>query len=164
MRNENKESLNKKDLSVKTLELQNYFRSNIPVADFMNFKVEDLKPYSVKLSAPLKPNYNHYMTAFGGSIATLGILAGWAILHFKTVEEKIRCVLVIQESNMKYLRPSNNDFEAVSDSLDEKQWDDFKSKLLSDGKAKISMMTNLYSEGKLIATHKGTFVGIAKEK
>src|SRR3989339_743426 len=97
----------KKELSnKKIIDLQNYIRSNIPITDYMNFHVEELQSYSIKLSAPIKPNYNHYGTAFGGSLATLGILAGWSILHFRATEENLKCVLVIQEGSMKYIRPA----------------------------------------------------------
>jgi thioesterase domain-containing protein len=144
-----------KDLSNKNvLDLQNYIRSNIPVTEFMDFSVEDLQPYSIKLSAPIKPNDNHYGTAFGGSLATLGILAGWSILHFRALEEELKCVLVIQEGSMKYIRPAHTDFEATCNTLNEKLWNEFKSGLLAKGKARISMFTNLYSQGELIATHK----------
>ena len=159
LRDENKELSNKK-----VFDLQNYIRSNIPVTDYMNFHVEDLHSYSIKLSAPIKPNDNHYGTAFGGSLATLGILAGWSILHFRAEEEELKCVIVIQESSMKYIRPARTDFEAVCDTLNEKLWNEFKSGLLAKGKARISMFTNLYSQGELIATHKGIFVGLAKAK
>jgi len=159
LRDESKDLSNKK-----VFDLQNYIRSNIPITDYMNFRVEDLQPYSIKLSAPIKLNDNHYGTAFGGSLATLGILAGWSILHFRAAEEKLNCVIVIQESNMKYIRPAYTDFEAVCDMLNEKLWNEFKSGLLAKGKARISMFTNLYSQGELIATHKGIFVGLARTK
>ena len=159
LRDEDKELSNKK-----VIDLQNYIRSNIPVTDYMNFQVEDLQPYSIKLSAPIKPNDNHYGTAFGGSIATLGILAGWSILHFRAAEENLKCVLVIQEGSIKYIRPARTDFEATCDTLNEKLWNEFKNNLLAKGKARISMLTNLYSQGELVATHQGIFVGLVRAK
>ncbi len=159
IQNENKALSNKK-----ASDLQNYIRSNIPVADYMNFIVEDLHEYSIKLSAPIKPNDNHYGTAFGGSLATLGILAGWSILHFRAAEENLKCVLVIQEGSMKYIRPARTDFEAVCNTLNEKLWNEFKNGLQENGKARISMFTNLYSQRELIATHNGIFVGLLKAK
>ena len=117
----------KKELSnKKIIDLQNYIRSNIPITDYMNFHVEELQSYSIKLSAPIKPNDNHYGTAFGGSLATLGILAGWSILHFRATEENLKCVLVIQEGSMKYIRPALTDFEATCDTLNEELWNEFK--------------------------------------
>ena len=159
LRDEGKELSNKK-----VIDLQSYIRKNIPVTDFINFQIKDLQSYSIRLSAPLKPNDNHYGTAFGGSLATLGILAGWSILHFRAAEENTQCVLVIQEGSMKYIRPARTDFEATCDTLNEKLWNEFKSNLLAKGKARISMLTNLYSQGELVAVHQGIFVGLARAK
>ncbi|MDZ7767274.1 MAG: YiiD C-terminal domain-containing protein [Melioribacteraceae bacterium] len=69
--------------------LNEYILSNIPILSSVNLSVTDLTEDSIKLSAPLYENRNHYGSAFGGSIATIGIVAGWAILTYKIKEEKV---------------------------------------------------------------------------
>ena len=142
--------------------LKNYIRNNIPLTDFMDFNIDELTDYSIKLSAPIKPNGNHYSTAFGGSIATLGILSGWALLHSKMVEEKLPGILVIQESKTKYITPARNDFNASCTDLTDAKWSDFKEELLQKGKAKLILHSVLKSDNKLIAKQESIYVGLAK--
>lgn len=144
--------------------LESYIRSNIPLANFMDFSIIDLNENSIKLLAPIKPNGNHYNTAFGGSISTLGIVCCWALLHHMMTEDNQKGLIVIQESNTKFLKPARTDFtvECKIDNLDE--WGNFKSFLNENGKAKIELISNLYCNNELIAIHNGKYFGLSKPR
>lgn len=145
----------------KILQLEEYIKQNIPLTGFMNFSITELSKYMIRLKAPLKPNDNHYGTVFGGSLAILGILAGWGLLHYNMIDEKIKGTIVIKEGRMKFLRPALKEFEAVNNSITEHEWTDFKKNLSLEGRAKIKMQSYLYSEEKLVAVHCGVYVALS---
>lgn len=142
----------------KMIRLEEYIKHNIPLTNFINFSINELTHNSIRITAPLKPNDNHYGTVFGGSLAIMGILAGWGLLHFNMIESQIKGTIVIQEGKMKFLQPALSDFEAVNRALPTEVWNDFKNEFLEKGKAKIRLRTHLYSGDKLVAIHEGLYV------
>ena len=145
------------------INLTNYIRENIPLMNYMQVKVNYLLDYSIKLTAPLEPNSNHYGSAFGGSISTLGIAAGWALLQSKISRENLNTRLVIQSSNSRFIRPAKESFEAVC-SITTESWFQFKSKILTDNKAKIFLRSELFSENQIIAVQEGLYVALDPSK
>jgi thioesterase domain-containing protein len=145
----------------KMIELEEYIKKNIPLTNFMNFKIAELTNHSIRVTAPLKPNDNHYGTVFGGSLAILGIIAGWGLLHFNMIEDKVNGIIVIKEGKMKFIRPALSDFEAVNRSLPIETWNDFKKDFSENGKATIRMQTSVNSEGNLVAVHEGLYVALS---
>jgi thioesterase domain-containing protein len=157
-----KDNILSETLKEKMIKLEEYIKHNIPLTNFINFTIKELTYNSIRITAPLKPNDNHYGTVFGGSLAILGILAGWGLLHFNMTEENIKGTLVIKEGTMKFLRPALADFEAVNRSLPTEVWNDFKHEFFEKGRAKIRIKTELYSKGSLAAVHEGTYVMLSK--
>ncbi|OGU34579.1 MAG: hypothetical protein A2068_05510 [Ignavibacteria bacterium GWB2_35_6b] len=144
--------------------LKSYIRSNIPLTDFMDFNIDELTDFSIKVSVPIKPNGNHYNTAFGGSIATLGILCGWALLHSKMLEEKVSGTIVIKQSTTKYIAPARTDFEAACTDLTKESWENFKTELSQNEKSTLTLHSILSSDGNLIAKQESVYVGLAKSR
>ena len=62
---------------------------------------------------PLQPNLNHRKTAFGGSIATMGIIASWTLVWLKLKDCGLDHRIVIQNSSTSYLTPIEQDFEVI---------------------------------------------------
>ena len=148
--------------TTKAEELKSYIRGNIPLTDFMDFNIDELTDYSIIVSVPIKPNGNHYNTAFGGSIATLGILCGWALLHSKMIEEKVNGTIVIKQSNTKYIAPARTDFQASCEDLTFEKWQNFKTDLAQNGKAELTLHSVLISDGNLTAKQESVYVGLSK--
>lgn len=157
-----KDNFTSDTLKEKMIRLEEYIKHNIPLTNFINFSINELTHNSIRITAPLKPNDNHYGTVFGGSLAIMGILAGWGLLHFNMTEENINGTLVIKEGTMKFIRPALTDFEAVNRSLPPEVWSDFKNEFFEKGKAKIRIKTELYSKGNLVAVHEGTYVMLSQ--
>lgn len=148
----------------KAINLQNYIRKNIPLTNFMEFSITELEENFIKLTVPIKPNGNHYNTAFGGSISTLGIVCCWALLQQKMNNDEQPGIIVIQESNTQYKKPARTDFSAECLIENPNDWQNFKDELNSNGKSKIELISKLYSEGNLIAVHKGSYFGLLKAR
>src|SRR5690606_33240492 len=59
-------------------ETEAFLHAKIPLARAMGVRVERCDSEGLVLTAPLEPNHNHLGTAFGGSLAALATLAGYA--------------------------------------------------------------------------------------
>ena len=139
--------------------LSEYIVTNIPILRSVGLDVSELTNSKIKLSAPLFDNRNHYGSAFGGSIATVGIVAGWAILTYKVKEEKIPTTLVIKSSHTEYLLPVKEDFYAEVE-VNEQDWETLKSKFEAKGKAGIEVTAKIISGGNVCAEQKSVYVCI----
>jgi thioesterase domain-containing protein len=137
-----------------------YLHDHIPLTAHMGVSVIGYDEQSVRLSAPLEPNLNHRNTAFGGSLSTLGILAGWTLLHLRLQEAGIANRLVIQKSEMQFKRPAMNTLEAVCSQTDVAEWDRFKQMIVEKEKRRMTLVSEIYSDGELVAVNEGVFVSL----
>ena len=61
--------------------------------------------------APLAPNVNIHGTGFAGSIYSLAVLTGWAMVTHIVTSRSISCELVVSKAEIRYLRPVVGDIE-----------------------------------------------------
>lgn len=141
--------------------LTEYILENIPILNYTKIEVTELTENSIKLSAPLYENRNHYGSAFGGSIATIGIVAGWAILTYKIKEEKIPTTLVIKNSHTEYKRPVKDEFYAEV-IIENSDWQNLKDKFSEKGKAGMELTSKIISNGEICAEQKSVYVCITQ--
>lgn len=141
-------------------DIEAYLHEHIPLTRHLGIQVVSRDERAVVLSAPLEPNINHRSTAFGGSIASVGILASWTLLNFRLRDEGLQSRLVIQHSTVDYLEPVASAFEAVSFAPDEAAWERFTRMLKRRRKARIILASELRAGEKLVAKHTGAFVAL----
>ena len=67
-------------------ELQNVFHQQIPITNHLGLQVSSYENETLRLFAPLQENINHKASAFGGSIYSVCVLAGWGLLYLKMKE------------------------------------------------------------------------------
>ncbi|MEM9302310.1 MAG: YiiD C-terminal domain-containing protein [Pseudomonadota bacterium] len=120
-------------------ELQAFFEAEIPISVPMGLQVVVLKPGSIQLMAPLAANRNDKHTAFGGSIASMLLMAGWGLLHVELRRRELEASVVIQKSEFLYHRPVDGVITAYCDLPSEDQWTRFISGLERRGRARIAM-------------------------
>lgn len=137
-----------------------YLHDHIPLTKHIGATVVEMDDTSVRLHAPISKNINHRETAFGGSIVSLGILAGWTLLHLKLTEAGRSCRLVIQQSTTDFLQPVEEDFDAVVRLKDQKQWDKFTRVLTKKGKARINLRSEIQFASQTAAVVVGRYVAI----
>ncbi len=135
-----------------------YLHQHIPVSRAMQFSVLPVTGGSLKLSAKLTPNLNHQETAFGGSIASLGILAGWTLIHLRLRSDQQKYKIVIQKSEIEFLRPVEADFTAECPFPDDGLWTPFYSSLQRKRRGRITLESTVKVNGQVAAVIKGTFV------
>jgi len=140
--------------------LQDYLYAHIPLSKAMGVEVKTATPQGVLLSAPLAPNINHRDTVFGGSASALAILSAWALLHVSMLDANIKARLVIQKNSMSYDLPMPGDFSAEAAAPAPEKWQRFLATLQKHKRARISIQSSLYCEGKKVGEFEGDFVAI----
>ena len=98
---------------VDTLSLERHILATIPLARAMELKVAEFDGNRLALAAPLAPNVNDKGCAFGGSLGSLLTLAGWGLIVLHLGERE--CDVYVQDSQMRYLAPVWQDFDAMLD-------------------------------------------------
>ena len=143
-------------------EINQHLHEEIPMTSQMGIRVQSFSGEGVIATAPLKANINHQQSAFGGSIAALGIVTGfvaiWGSLQLRTISAE----LVIQHSETEFSKPGLADMESRSRTLSENALESFTTALTDNGTARILVTSDIFSGGKLIASNTGTFVATVK--
>lgn len=139
-------------------EIEQYLHTHIPLSRDMGTRVVSADKESVLLSAPLAPNKNHRNTVFGGSAASLAMLASWSLLRYRLLSEDIDSRLVIQRNTMDFERPIVGDFTARAELLAPEKWETFTRMLTRKGKARITVNAVLEHEGEVVGRFRGEFV------
>ncbi len=91
------------------IDLQQKIRSAIPLSDEMQFEIVELAENSICVRAPLAPNVNIHGTGFAGSIYSLAVLTGWALVTHITASQNISSELVVSKAEIRYLKPIDGD-------------------------------------------------------
>lgn len=142
-------------------QLQDYLHAQIPLSRAMGVRVAAADLEEVVLQAPLAPNVNHRETAFGGSVASLALLAGWSLLTLRLAAAKRSARLVIQRNDLEYLKPIPADFCARARLAHPERWGAFLGLLARRGRARIAVAATLECAGESCARFAGDFVALA---
>jgi thioesterase domain-containing protein len=141
--------------------LQTYLHLHIPLSRAMEVEVLGSSASRVVLAAPLAPNINMHGTMFGGSTATLALLAAWSVMHVKLEAEGIVSQLVIHRTATEYLLPITGRAEA-SATLDDANWPTFIQTFNRRGRARFSVTSEVSFDGKPAGSLIGEFVAISE--
>lgn len=140
--------------------LQSYLHAQIPLTKEMQIRVDAAGLEGVTLSAPLAPNINHEETAFGGSLSTLAILAGWSWVHVNLQAFERASRVVIQHNEVHYLRPAHGRFSATCMPPSARAWERFTEMLDRKSIGRITVEATLNADGERIGRFRGTYVAM----
>lgn len=143
-------------------ELQAYLHAHIPLSAAMDVRVLAVGPPELVLAVPLAPNLNHRGTAFGGSLVTAAILAGWSWLHVALRREGVDARLVIQRQEMEYLSAVEAGFEAACAGPALSEFARFLQALRARGRARTTLLVEVRCGGALVGRFSGDFVALAR--
>ena len=110
------------DQSFQAARLEEILREELPLARFMDVRVARLDREGLTLTAAEIPNTNLHGTMFGGSIAALGLLAGWGLVRLGLREEGIEPDVVVQRTLTEYVKPVEGDAVAIALTPDPGEW------------------------------------------
>jgi thioesterase domain-containing protein len=140
-------------------ELMHFIRAKIPLARAMDLRLDRYAPDVLSLAAPLAPNINDKGCAFGGSLASLMTLAGWALVELALQRRGEHCDVFIGDSSVRYLEPVWEDFRAEARLAEGADWATFFDVLASRGKARLDVRCEVPgSAARAAATLEARFV------
>ncbi|MFB3063874.1 MAG: YiiD C-terminal domain-containing protein [Gammaproteobacteria bacterium] len=138
--------------------MEQWWREGIPLVAAMDARIEKLDDQELIVCAPLAPNRNHMATAFGGSLLALATLTGWGIAKLMAGETATH--VVIQRSQMKFLRPVNGQLRARCRWPDDKERERFDKSLARKNRARIDLEITLFSDTAVAAEFSGRFAAL----
>lgn len=133
-------------------------RSEIPLAAAMEIEAAFFDARGLCLRAPLAPNINHKLTAFGGSLANAATLAGWGLVQILVRDVGFPVIVVIQECRVQYLKPVLSDIEALALLPDAVPVEKFLRTLARHGRARLALEARIPAEGEPAVIFSGQFV------
>lgn len=139
-------------------ELQKKIRTTIPLSEAMQFSIAELSKYSIFVQAPLSPNVNIHGTGFAGSLYSLAVLSGWAMVTHIINSQQLNADLVVGRAEIRYNKPVEDDIECRC-TVTRESYDAFVNDLKSRGRAKLTLDT-IVGESQAVLT--GTFFASMK--
>lgn len=136
--------------------LEAYLHAHIPLVRSMQVRVDHWDADGLRLSAPLAANLNHEGTAFGGSLESLAVLAGWGLLWL-LLEPQPGTHIVVAESHARFLRPVTGTLEAFCPLPDAAVRQTFLETLQRHGKARLDLQSRIVLHDQVCVTFAGRF-------
>ncbi len=149
-------------------ELERLIVEKMPITEHLEFTLAADEEGRLRASAPLKPNENHMGSAFGGSLSMLATVTGWAMTH-QVVQEAMedvrkRVEVIIQESDIEYLRPVYENISVICEPPDEEALNRFERMLDRWGKARLDLKCKIDAAGERAVTFIGRYVALAGDE
>jgi thioesterase domain-containing protein len=138
-------------------ELDDYIYKHIPLTQAIQVHSISLDIYGLTLAAPLAPNHNHQASAFGGSLASLAMLAGWGLLWLG-LKHGQDANIVVRDLHMEFLRPVNGLMNAVCALPTAAAWEKFTLTLDRRHKARLDLRIEVICQAVMCARCTGQFV------
>ena len=138
--------------------LQDKLQSEIPMSKYMQGKVVRANQEEIELECDLAPNHNHVGTAFGGSLATLMVLAAYCQL-FEIINETGHVLL--KNTSMNFIYPVEEKLRAVCKAPPLDQVKKFQEAYAKKGKARLELSSQIVlADGRIACQMTGEFVGV----
>lgn len=93
-------------------EINDFLSQTVPLFSAMQARLDRCDDHGLALVAPLPPNINDKGIAFGGSMAAIAALTGWALTRVTLREHGETAEIVITDSILKFLKPVREDIIA----------------------------------------------------
>jgi thioesterase domain-containing protein len=142
-------------------DVEAYLHEHIPISRAMGIRVVEANLGRITLSAPLEPNVNHRSTVFGGSCASVAILAAWTLVHLRVQAAGISGRVVIQRGATDYRLPILGAFLATCEAPAPVVWDRFIGAVRRRGQGRIELDVTVTSDDVPVASFAGAYVAIA---
>jgi thioesterase domain-containing protein len=144
--------------------LEQMITDEMPITQHLEFSLARNEDGSLMATAPLKPNANHMGSAFGGSISMLATLTGWAMAQSLVEDMRRKAEVLIQESDIEYLKPVRDNLSVVCERPDEDALERFQQMLERWGKARLRLKCRIEEAGERAVTFIGQYVALSADK
>ena len=140
-------------------ELQATLYAEIPITQNIQIQVMTFDEDVLTLRAPLAANINHKGTVFAGSLNAVATLAGWGLMWLLLKRENIAAAhIVIQDSQIRYLHPVQQDFQATCRLPDSAALQRFFTMLQRRGVARLELATTIMAQESVAVEFSGRYV------
>lgn len=132
----------------------------MPPVAAMNIRIAGYENGVLRMQAPLAANVNDKGNAFGGSLASVMTLAGWALVSLRLALVGKQAEVYVADSNIRYRAPVYGDLLAVARAAPDQDWDDFLALFNKRGRARVTVRAEIEGgaaelEGRFVALGKG---------
>ncbi len=139
-----------------------WIKQQIPLTAAMQLQQLTFDGRQLRITAPLAPNVNDKGTGFGGSLASIATLAGWALTTLYLRHQGLECDVVIADSHLRYLAPVNGDFEArVSLPLGDES-EQLLQRMQQRGRGRLELQVEILCNGELCLSLDGRYVAMRR--
>ncbi|PIE83560.1 MAG: hypothetical protein CSA09_01555 [Candidatus Contendobacter odensis] len=138
-------------------EINNFLNQHVPLFQAMEAKLERCDETVLAIAAPLEPNINDKGIAFGGSMAAIAALTGWAVTRITLDEHNETAEIVIADSTLKFLRPLRDSIVAECLRPDTATAQQFIDNLRQRGKVRWSLDVIIHADGEPAMTFTGRY-------
>jgi thioesterase domain-containing protein len=142
-------------MNVATVEA--YLHEHIPISTAMGIGVVRADLDGVELRAPLAANINHRSTVFGGSAASVAILAAWTLVHLWTETLPGAHRVVIRRSQVEYLHPITATFTARCEAPPPDERDRLLDGMRRHRQVGVTLEAELISRGRVVGRYTGVY-------
>ena len=135
-------------------------RRDIPLLTAMELSLTKYGDLALRMEAPLAPNINNKGTAFGGSIASIGLFGGWAVATLAFMDHGIdNTEIVVFKNEVTFERPARGHLD-VNVALDRDEFVACLDKLRagSEERLRFSVSVDIFHNSERCATMKGLYV------
>ncbi|MCP5158545.1 MAG: YiiD C-terminal domain-containing protein [Gammaproteobacteria bacterium] len=138
-------------------EINDYLDRHVPLFQAMQARLERCEETILSIVAPLQPNINDKGIAFGGSMAALAALTGWALTRVTLSEHGEAAEIVITDSTQKFMRPVRGAIVTECLRPEAKTVEQFIQSYRQRGKARWTVEVAIRAEGELAMAFTGQY-------
>jgi thioesterase domain-containing protein len=135
-----------------------YLARHVPITQAMGIRLRSFDAAGVVMTAPLAPNLNDKGIAFGGTLASLLSLAGWALSDLVLREGGLSADVIIAASRIEYRLPVAGEIVARCPMPPAEEVARFVDSYRSQGRATWELRAAVDGEAGEAATFKGRYV------
>lgn len=134
--------------------------SAMPPVAAMGIRIAGYDNGVLRMQAPLDANINDKGNAFGGSLASVMTLSGWALVSMCLGLAGKQAEVYVADSNIRYRAPVYGDLLATARLAPDQNWDDFLTLFTKRGRARVTVRAAIEGgaaefEGRFVALGKG---------
>ncbi len=137
--------------------LDAYLHAHIPLSRHMGLRVLHLDDHRIRVGLPLAPNVNPHGSVFGGSLAALGLVSAWALLHVSFEQAGLPVRLVGKQGQCDFLVPAAGDCVAETHAED---FDNLFASFRRLGRARQALITTIRVGALEVARHRGLYTAL----
>ena len=142
-------------------EINDYLHRYVPLFTAMQAQLQRCDASGLSIAAPLAPNINDKGIAFGGAMAALAALSGWALTRTTLSTHGLTGEIVITDSTQKFLRPVRGQIVTECRRPAAEAVEEFIQRYRERGKARWSLEVLIHDDDELAMRFSGQYAALA---